>query len=86
MAAWGNSFLGYRTAPEMDNSYSRDPFISSDNNYRLRKVFVYPLGMLSYYIRLLKFYLVLPTINRFDWKFNQSERQSNQLNTRLDIN
>ena len=29
---------------------------------------------------------VLPTINRFDWKFNQSERQSNQSNTRSDIN
>ena len=30
--------------------------------------------------------LVLPTINRFDWKFNQSKCQSNQSNTRLDIN
>jgi len=28
---------------------------------------------------------VLPTVNGFDWKFNQSKRQSNQSNTRLDI-
>jgi hypothetical protein len=32
-----------------------------------------------------KFLAVLPTVNGFDWKFNQSKRQSNQSNTRSDI-
>ena len=31
------------------------------------------------------FRTVLPTVNGFNWKFNQSKRQSNQSNTRSDI-
>ena len=43
------------------------------------------VGPLQFSYTVLLFQPVLPTVNGFDWKFNQSKRQSNQSNTRSDI-
>jgi hypothetical protein len=59
VATWVNGFLGYRTVPGMDDGYFRDSGILLYllvTVMGLRKVFVYPFGMLPCYIRLLKFY------------------------------